>query len=161
MDNQNSIFTCPVFDLTFRYGQSNAFRWTTKFQSGQVNYKSYLPRLPTKVSRSVWSTDMIIWDKALFMMGWGEIWENHCQKSECPSPKILWEKLMPPMLVKPHIIRYILIIMANLNFIFYPTLEDDFTPPSNSNTKIDAASVNKFDVPTPAKKNWWTLIKYN
>ncbi len=48
VDNQKSIFTCPVFDLTFRHGQTYGFLWTTKFQSGQVNHKSYLPRLATK-----------------------------------------------------------------------------------------------------------------
>ncbi len=56
MDNQNSIFTCPVFDLTFRHGQAHAFLWTTKFQSGQVNPKSYLSSLATKVYGSVCST---------------------------------------------------------------------------------------------------------
>ncbi len=54
---QNSIFTCPVFYLTFRHGQANVFLWTTKFQSGQVNLKSYLPSLATEVCASVCSTD--------------------------------------------------------------------------------------------------------
>ncbi len=59
MDDQNSIFTCPVFDLTFRHGQAYSFLWTTKFQSGQVNPKSYLPSLATKVCGSVCSTAYI------------------------------------------------------------------------------------------------------
>ncbi len=49
MDDQISIFTCPFFNLTFRHGLSHAFLWTTKFQSEQVNPKSYLPSLATKV----------------------------------------------------------------------------------------------------------------
>ncbi len=49
MNNQNSIFTCPVFDITWRDGQAYALMWTTKFHSGHVNPKSYLPSLATKV----------------------------------------------------------------------------------------------------------------
>ncbi len=41
---------------TYRYEQGNVFLWTTKFQSGQVNPKFYLPTLATKVCGSVYST---------------------------------------------------------------------------------------------------------
>ncbi len=34
-----------LFYLTFRHGQTHAFLRTTKFQSEQVNLKSYLPSL--------------------------------------------------------------------------------------------------------------------
>ncbi len=53
---QKSIFTCTDFDLTFSHEQAHAFLWTTKFQCGQVNPKSYLPSLATKVYGSVCST---------------------------------------------------------------------------------------------------------
>ncbi len=55
MNNKNSKFTYPVFDFTFRHGQTHAFLWTTKFQSGQVNPKSYLPSFATNVCGSVCS----------------------------------------------------------------------------------------------------------
>ncbi len=48
---------CPIFDLAFfRHGQVHEFLWTTKFQSGQVNAKSYLPSLATKVCGAVCNT---------------------------------------------------------------------------------------------------------
>ncbi len=42
IDDQNSIFTFPVFHLTFKHCQAHIFLWTTKFQSGQINPVSYL-----------------------------------------------------------------------------------------------------------------------
>ncbi len=45
-----SIFTCPIFYLTFTHVGQHAFLWTAKFQSGKVNPKSYLPSLATEVS---------------------------------------------------------------------------------------------------------------
>ncbi len=56
VDDQKSIFACAVFNLIFRYGWAHAFLWTTKFWSGQVNLKSYLPSWATKVCRAVCTT---------------------------------------------------------------------------------------------------------
>ncbi len=58
VDNQSSIFTCQVFYLKFRHEQVHAFLWTIKFQSGQVNPKSYLPSLATKDCGSVCWTEI-------------------------------------------------------------------------------------------------------
>ncbi len=49
VDDQDSIFTFSVFELTIGYDQAYAFLWITKFQSGQVNPKSYFLSLATKV----------------------------------------------------------------------------------------------------------------
>ncbi len=57
-NDQNSIFICQVFYLTFRYHQAHGFLWSTKFQSRQVNPKSCLPNLATKVCGSVCSRDI-------------------------------------------------------------------------------------------------------
>ncbi len=43
MDHQKSIFTCPVFNLTFRHDWAPAFMWTTKilnknYPDWQLNY---------------------------------------------------------------------------------------------------------------------------
>ncbi len=43
VDNQISLFICPVLDSAFRHGQAHAFLWTTKFESGQINPKFDLP----------------------------------------------------------------------------------------------------------------------
>ncbi len=64
VDNQNSIFTCPVFDLKFKHGQEHSFLWTNKFQSVQVNPKPYMPSLATKDCVSVCST-ADVWYKAI------------------------------------------------------------------------------------------------
>ncbi len=56
VDDQNTIFTCTNFDLTLRHGQAHAFLWTTQFQSGLVNPKSYFPSLATKVCGCVCNT---------------------------------------------------------------------------------------------------------
>ncbi len=61
MGNHNSIFTCPPFDLTFRHGHAHTFLWITKFQSGLVNSKSYLPGVATKVCGSVCITYMYVY----------------------------------------------------------------------------------------------------
>ncbi len=53
VDNQKSIFSCPFFYLTFEHSQAHATLWTTKFQSGQVNPKSYLPSLVSIICGSV------------------------------------------------------------------------------------------------------------
>ncbi len=45
---KNSISTSPILDLAFGYEQAHAFLWTTKFQSVQVNPKTYWHSLATK-----------------------------------------------------------------------------------------------------------------
>ncbi len=56
---ENLLFTCPIFYLKFRHVQTEAFLWTIKFQSGQVNLKSFLPSLATKVCGFVCRTGMM------------------------------------------------------------------------------------------------------
>ncbi len=60
VDDKKSIFTCPVSDVSFRHGWAHAFLWTTKFQSGQINPKSYLPNWAIKVCWPVCITAGIV-----------------------------------------------------------------------------------------------------